>query len=81
MRSINLNNSYHIYCLYIEYRFMLFHKLLFSYKAIMKETTNKVSMASQKYSEIIEGWLLTKTKFLDSMILDIQYNDKYDKNI
>ncbi len=51
----------------------------FSYKAIMKETTNKVSMASQKYSEIIEGWLLTKTKFIDSMILDIQYNDKYDK--
>ncbi|HDK7156104.1 TPA: methyl-accepting chemotaxis protein [Clostridium botulinum] len=52
----------------------------FSYKAIMKETTNKVSMASQKYSEIIEGWLLTKTKFLNSMLLDVQYNNKYDKN-
>ncbi|EPY6469770.1 methyl-accepting chemotaxis protein [Clostridium sporogenes] len=51
----------------------------FSYKAIMEEATNKVSMASQKYSEIIEGWLLTKTKFLDSMLLDIQYNNKYDK--
>ncbi|GAE02229.1 methyl-accepting chemotaxis protein [Clostridium botulinum B str. Osaka05] len=52
----------------------------FSYKAIMKEATNKVSMASQKYSEIIEGWLLTKTKFLNSMLLDVQYNNKYDKN-
>ncbi len=51
----------------------------FSYKTIMKESTNKVSMASQKYSEIIEGWLLTKTKFLDSMVLDVQYNNKYDK--
>ncbi|MDS1002993.1 methyl-accepting chemotaxis protein [Clostridium sporogenes] len=51
----------------------------FSYKAIMEESTNKVSMASQKYSEIIEGWLLTKTKFLDSMVLDVQYNNKYDK--
>ncbi len=51
----------------------------FSYKAIMKESTNKVSIASQKYSEIIEGWLLTKTKFLDSMVLDVQYNNKYDK--
>lgn len=46
----------------------------------MKEATNKVSMASQKYSEIIEGWLLTKTKFLNSMLLDVQYNNKYDKN-
>ncbi|EJO5346787.1 methyl-accepting chemotaxis protein [Clostridium botulinum] len=51
----------------------------FSYKAIMKEATNKVSMASQKYSEIIEGRLLTKTKFLNSMLVDIQYNNKYDK--
>lgn len=52
----------------------------FSYKAIMKESTNKVSMASQKYSEIIEGWLLTKTKFIDSMVVDVEYNNKYDIN-
>ncbi|HDK7167494.1 TPA: methyl-accepting chemotaxis protein [Clostridium botulinum] len=52
----------------------------FSYKAIMKESTNKVTMASQKYSEIIEGWLLTKTKFIDSMVVDVEYNNKYDIN-
>ena len=52
----------------------------FSYKAIMKESTNKVAMASQKYSEIIEGWLLTKTKFIDSMVVDVEYNNKYDIN-
>ncbi|EJO5346788.1 methyl-accepting chemotaxis protein [Clostridium botulinum] len=52
----------------------------FSYKAIMKETTNKVSMASQKYSEIIEGWIVTKTKLIDSMVVDVQYNNKYDIN-
>ncbi|EJO5346786.1 methyl-accepting chemotaxis protein [Clostridium botulinum] len=50
----------------------------FSYKAIMKESTNKVSMASQKYSQIIEGWFLTKSKFIDSMVVDVQYNNKYD---
>ncbi|WP_251859589.1 methyl-accepting chemotaxis protein [Clostridium sp. Marseille-Q2269] len=50
----------------------------FSYKAIMKESTNKVSMASEKYSEIIEGWLLTKTKFVDSMVVDVEYNNKYN---
>ncbi|KOR24447.1 methyl-accepting chemotaxis protein [Clostridium sp. FAM 1755] len=52
----------------------------FSYKAIMKEATNKVSMASQKYSEIVEGWFLTKTKFVDSMVVDVEYNNKYDIN-
>lgn len=54
----------------------------FSYKAIMAESTNKVSMASQKYSEMINGWLLTKAKLMDSMVVDFQYNNKYDqKNI
>ena len=51
----------------------------FSYKAIMAESTNKVSMASQKYSEMINGWLLTKAKLMDSMAVDFQYNNKYDQ--
>lgn len=51
----------------------------FSYKAIMAESTNKVSMASQKYSEMINGWLLTKAKLMDSMVVDFQYNNKYDQ--
>ncbi|EPY6472214.1 methyl-accepting chemotaxis protein [Clostridium sporogenes] len=51
----------------------------FSYKAIMAESTNKISMASQKYSEMINGWLLTKAKLMDSMVVDFQYNNKYDQ--
>ncbi|EJO5348402.1 methyl-accepting chemotaxis protein [Clostridium botulinum] len=51
----------------------------FSYKAIMKESTNKVSMASEKYSEMINGWLLTKAKLMDSIVVDLEYNNKYDQ--
>ncbi|WP_125153477.1 methyl-accepting chemotaxis protein [Clostridium rectalis] len=51
----------------------------FSYKAIMKETTSKISIASEKYSEKIDGWLSKKTKLLDAITLDVQYNNKYDK--
>lgn len=47
----------------------------------MAESTNKVSMASQKYSEMINGWLLTKAKLMDSMVVDFQYNNKYDQKI
>ncbi len=51
----------------------------FSYEAIISEATNKVSMASQKYSEMINGWLLGKAKLMDSMVVDFQYNNKYDQ--
>ena len=36
-------------------------------------------MASQKYSEMINGWLLGKAKLMDSMVVDFQYNNKYDQ--
>ncbi|GAA0748359.1 methyl-accepting chemotaxis protein [Clostridium oceanicum] len=50
----------------------------FFYKTVMKECSNNISVASEKYGSIIDGWMVSKSKVIDSMAVDLQYNNKYD---
>lgn len=53
----------------------------FSYNTVMKESSQKISMASEKYGDIIDGWLKAKAKLIDSMVVDLEFNDKYEEKI
>lgn len=50
----------------------------FSYRTITEEATNKINMASEKYAEIINGWLSSQVSFIDSTVTSIEYNENYD---
>lgn len=49
-----------------------------TYKAINKETNNKILMASEKYSEMINGWLDGQSKIVEEIAYNIENSKDFN---
>lgn len=49
-----------------------------SYDIVSNVENEKISIASQRYAEIIDGWVKEKTELLQTICNDIEYQSNYD---